>query len=133
MSIHAPISQLSVEAALASLGSQTSGLSALEAQRRLQEFGPNRVEAVAREPLWRQFVREFTHFFALILWLAAGLAFYAELHEPGTGMLQLAIAIIGVIVINGLFSFWQTYRAEHLDTWYPRATDQDLVGDPPLP
>lgn len=112
MSIHAPISQLSVEAALASLGSQTSGLSALEAQRRLQEFGPNRVEAVAREPLWRQFIREFTHFFALILWLAAGLAFYAELHEPGTGMLQLAIAIIGVIVINGLFSFWQTYRAE---------------------
>lgn len=28
---------------------------------------------------------------------------------------------------------WQTYRAEHLDTWYPRAADQDLAGDPPLP
>jgi len=28
---------------------------------------------------------------------------------------------------------WQTYRAEHLDTWYPRVADQDLVRDPPLP
>ena len=28
---------------------------------------------------------------------------------------------------------WQTYRAEHLDTWYPRASDQDLADDPPLP
>lgn len=28
---------------------------------------------------------------------------------------------------------WQTYRAEHLDTWYPRAADQDLAADPPLP
>ncbi len=28
---------------------------------------------------------------------------------------------------------WQTYRAEHLDTWYPLAADQDLADDPPLP
>ena len=31
----------------------------------------------------------------------------------------------------------QTYRAEHLDTWYPRVTDpaalDDVAGDPPLP
>jgi hypothetical protein len=28
---------------------------------------------------------------------------------------------------------WQTYRAEHLDTFYPRATTRSLAGDPPLP
>lgn len=28
---------------------------------------------------------------------------------------------------------WQTYRAEHLDSWYPRPGDHDLTGDPPLP
>jgi arylsulfate sulfotransferase len=28
---------------------------------------------------------------------------------------------------------WQTYRAEHLDTWYPRTGDRPLAGDPPLP
>ena len=27
-------------------------------------------------------------------------------------MATLAAAIVGVIVINGLFSFWQEYRAE---------------------
>lgn len=112
MTIHSPVSQLSVDAALASLKSGPEGLNADEAGRRLREFGSNRVEGVAQDPLWLRFVREFTHFFALILWLAAGLAFFAEMQGPGEGMLQLGIAIVGVIVINGLFSFWQAYRAE---------------------
>ena len=28
------------------------------------------------------------------------------------GMAELGVAIIGVIVVNGVFSFWQAYRAE---------------------
>jgi sodium/potassium-transporting ATPase subunit alpha len=99
-------------AALAALGSGPQGLAAAEAQRRLAEFGPNRVEAAAREPLWLALLREFTHFFALVLWLAAGLAFLAEHFESGQGMAELGIAIVGVIVVNGCFSFWQAYRAE---------------------
>lgn len=106
------LAQLPVDAALSSLKSRATGLTADEATHRQAEFGFNRVEAVAREPLWLTFGREFTHFFALILWIAAGLAFFAESRESGQGMFQLAIAIIGVILINGVFSFWQTYRAE---------------------
>lgn len=106
------IAQVSVEAALAGLKSSLGGLTTKEADRRQLEFGPNRVEGVAREPLWLGLVREFTHFFALILWIAAGLAFFAASREPGQGMLQLGVAIVGVILINGVFSFWQTYRAE---------------------
>lgn len=106
------LAQLSIEAALASLKATPTGLAADEALRRQNEFGLNQVESVAREPLWLTFGREFTHFFALILWAAAGLAFFAESRQPGEGMLQLAIAIVGVIFINGIFSFWQTYRAE---------------------
>ena len=106
------LSRLTVVEALASLRSGPDGLTAAEAARRLVEFGPNRVEGVARQPLWLAFAREFTHFFALILWLAAGLAFFAEYRSPGEGMLQLGIAIVGVIVVNGGFSFWQAYRAE---------------------
>jgi sodium/potassium-transporting ATPase subunit alpha len=100
------------EATLKSLGSSLNGLSAGEARRRLGEFGPNQVEAVAGEPLWLMFAREFGHFFALILWLAAALAFFAAYAEPGQGMLQLGLAIVGVIVVNGCFSFWQAYRTE---------------------
>ena len=106
------LAQLPVEASLASLNSRVTGLTSDEAAHRQIEFGFNRVEAVVREPLWLTFGREFTHFFALILWIAAGLAFFAESREPGQGMFQLAIAIVGVILINGVFSFWQTYRAE---------------------
>ena len=76
------------------------------------EFGKNQVEEIAREPLLLTFVKEFGHFFAIILWIAAGLSFFAEWNDPGKGMATLGFAIIGVIVINGVFSFWQTYRAE---------------------
>jgi len=106
------IAQLSAAEALAKLGSGPAGLSGREAARRAAEFGPNRVEAVAREPLWLSLLKEFTHFFALLLWLAAGLAFLAEHFGPGQGMRELGLAIVGVIVVNGLFSFWQAYRAE---------------------
>jgi len=44
--------------------------------------------------------------------VAAGLAWFAESREPGQGMAQLALAIVCVILVNGVFSFWQTYRAE---------------------
>ena len=106
------IHHLTVEDALKSLHSGIEGLSTAEADRRRSEFGPNRVEKVRAEPPVFRFLRGFTHFFAVILWFAAGLAFMAEWNDPGKGMITLGVAIIGVILINGLFSFWQEYRAE---------------------
>jgi calcium-translocating P-type ATPase len=106
------IHHLTVEEAVASLQSGLDGLSVEEARRRLFEFGPNRVERVRRESLTLRFFRGITHFFALILWIAAGLAFIAEWNDPGQGMAMLGAAIVGVILINGGFSFWQEYRAE---------------------
>ena len=103
---------LSAEQALASLKTSAAGLDAIEARRRLTEFGPNHVEEVARENLLLVFAREFTHFFAIILWIGAALAFFAEQFDPGQGMARLGIAIIGVIIVNGIFSFWQEYKAE---------------------
>ena len=106
------IHQLGIDEALASLHSGPEGLSTPEAERRLREFGPNRVERLQGTPLTVRFLKGFTHFFAVILWVAATLAFVAAHYDPGTGMLTLGFAIIGVILVNGLFSFWQEYRAE---------------------
>ena len=103
---------LTVADAFASLKSGLAGLSDAEARRRLVEFGANEVEEVAHEALLLTFAREFAHFFAIILWIAAALAFFAEWREPRQGMAALGFAIVGVIVINGVFSFWQVYRAE---------------------
>ncbi|MFH1493553.1 MAG: cation-transporting P-type ATPase [Pseudomonadota bacterium] len=106
------IHHLAPEAALASLHSGPDGLSSAEASRRLREYGLNQVEALPSESLWLRFLKGFTHFFALILWFASILAFVAEARSPGEGMATLGYAILGVILINGVFSFWQEYRAE---------------------
>jgi calcium-translocating P-type ATPase len=98
--------------AVASLKSTAEGLSSAEVERRLHEFGRNRVEEVARTPLWLRFLREFITFFSLILWVAAGLAFFAEWSDPGQGMAKVGGAIVTVILVSGLFSFWQEYRVE---------------------
>lgn len=45
------------------------------------------------------------HFFALMLWVAGGLALLA-------GMPQLGGAIFVIIVVNGCFAFAQEQRAE---------------------
>ena len=127
------IHQLSVQAALESLQSSPGGLSESEARRRLREFGPNRLEQARPEPLWRRVGRELTHFFALILWFGAALAFVAELNDPGQGMAALAWAIVGVIVLNAAFSFWQEYRAERaviaLRRLLPRRVHVVRAGD----
>ncbi len=106
------IHRLTADEALASLKTSPAGLLQAEAVRRLAEFGPNHVEEVRREHLLFSFAREFTHFFAIILWAGAALAFLAEHFDPGQGMARLGVAIVGVIVINGMFSFWQEYKAE---------------------
>jgi sodium/potassium-transporting ATPase subunit alpha len=107
------IHHLTVEEAYRSLQSGPSGLRGDMAAQRLVEYGPNEVEAAPGEPLWLRLIKGCTHFFAIILWAAAALVFVAEAQQPGQGMETLGWAIVGVIFINGIFSFWQEYRAEH--------------------
>ncbi len=106
------IHQLSADEAIASLQSVPLGLSSVEAGRRLRDHGPNHVEEIARTSPWLRFVGEFFQFFSLILWVAAGLAFTAEWIEPGEGMAKIGYAIVTVILVSGVFSFWQEYRVE---------------------
>lgn len=106
------IQNLTVEAALATLRSGADGLSTEEARHRLVGYGLNEIKQVRREPATLRFLKGFTHFFAIILWIAAALSFFAGWREPGQGMVTLGFAIVGVIVLNGVFSFWQEYRAE---------------------
>ena len=106
------IHQLSVEAALESLRCDASGLSSSEIARRLAEYGPNKIERIARTPVALRLLREFVHFFSVILWIAAGLAFVAEWSAPGQGMAKIGFALISVILVSGLFAFWQEHRVE---------------------
>lgn len=106
------IHQLSVPDALASVRSSAQGLAAVEAAARLAEYGPNGVEPLATEPWWLRLLKEFTHLFSLILWIAAGLAFLADWYEPAQGMARVGWAVVVVILVSGVFSFWQEIRVE---------------------
>ncbi|MCB0153679.1 MAG: HAD-IC family P-type ATPase, partial [Anaerolineae bacterium] len=87
------------------LETRPQGLSQAEAEQRLQQVGPNRIREIKGKPLWLKFVANFTHLMASLLWLGGLLALAADLP-------QLAVAIWLVNLINGLFSFWQEFRAE---------------------
>ncbi|HYU59014.1 MAG TPA: cation-transporting P-type ATPase [Actinomycetota bacterium] len=91
--------------ALALLRSSDDGLSPDEAAARLARVGPNELPRPHGPGLVRQLLDQLVHFFALMLWAAAALAFVG-------GMPQLGVAIIVVVLVNGAFSFAQEFRAE---------------------
>lgn len=99
------VALLDTERVLAELGTTQDGLSADQATARLARAGPNLVPQAHGPSPARQLLEQMVHFFAVMLWVAAGLAFVG-------GMPQLGVAIIAVIILNGLFSFAQEYRAE---------------------
>ncbi len=106
------IHQLSIDDALQSVRSRSHGLASEEAERRLGEFGPNIVEKAPRARLASIIIRDFGHFFAVVLWFSAGLAFVAEWNDPGHGMAKVGYAVVIVILVSGAFSFWQERRVE---------------------
>jgi len=81
------------------------GLTEEEAQRRLARYGPNRIPRPRGPGALVLLLRQLVHFFALLLWAAAFLAYLA-------GTPELAWAIVAVILVNGIFAFAQEYRAE---------------------
>ncbi len=87
------------------LATQPGGLTQNEAAARLQRYGRNTISEVTRQSLLLKFLANFTHLMALLLWVGGLIGFIAQ-------MPQLGIAIWTVNLINGVFSFWQEYKAE---------------------
>lgn len=96
---------ISREQLLELLQTAEGGLPSAEAARRLSEFGPNEIQEVRGRPAIFKFLENFYHLFAIMLWVAGGLAFVAD-------MPQLGYAVFSVIFINAIFSFWQEHKAE---------------------
>ena len=81
------------------------GLTTGEAAARLRRDGPNVLPAPRPPSPAVLLVRQMTHFFALLLWVAAVMAYVG-------GMPQLAVAIAIVVLVNAVFAFAQEYRAD---------------------
>lgn len=102
---HRHLSELEPAEALDALASRQEGLTAAEAAERQDRYGKNTITAERKKPIVLVFLAEFASLMAWLLWFGGLVAFFA-------GQPQLGVAIWAVNVINGVFSFWQEYRAE---------------------
>ncbi len=100
------------EEILSHLNTSESGLGEQEVEQRLAEFGPNEIETRKRKNYGKEFVLQFTQFFAILLEIAAVLSFVADAYSPGEGFDILGYAILGAVIINATFAFWQEYKAD---------------------
>lgn len=99
------IHKLSINEVYEALNTSSSGLTQEEAEMRLHKYGTNTIQEIKGKPLILKFLANFTHLMAILLWVGGIVGFVAQMPELG-------IAIWLVNVINGIFSFWQEYRAE---------------------
>jgi calcium-translocating P-type ATPase len=86
--------------------STKTGLTSREAGRRLQVYGPNELPTGVERHRLRSFIRQLTHPLALLLWIAAALAAVSN-----SGV--LAVAIVGVVIVNAVLAFIQEQHAAH--------------------
>lgn len=81
------------------------GLSRSEAQKRLQEFGPNQLLEQHKVSALQLFFDQFSNFIVWILISAASIA-------GVLGEWIDALAIITIVILNALLGFFQEYKAE---------------------
>lgn len=106
------INEANIEEVFKLLDTSWEGLTEDEARKRLLHFGYNEIKETRKSSLILKFLNQFTHFLAIVLWIAALLAFISDYIHPGEGMRHLGFAIVGVIFINAVFAFIQEYKAE---------------------
>jgi sodium/potassium-transporting ATPase subunit alpha len=84
-----------------------NGLTSQEARSRLTHYGPNVLKRSPGTPWYFKLLRNLFSFFAILLWIAALLCFV-----PGVDLPQLGMAILTVILMNGVFAFLQEYKSD---------------------
>jgi len=107
-----PLFGLERRALLRRLKSDEQGLSPDQVARRLAEFGPNELATAATKNYLLAYLLQYSNFFAIVLEVAALLSFIADHFAPNEGSDVLGYAILGAVVINATFTFWQEYRAD---------------------
>ncbi|MFW9975707.1 MAG: cation-translocating P-type ATPase [Candidatus Thorarchaeota archaeon] len=104
----------SSESTLKHLNSSMDGLSDQEAERRINEYGPNELEEVGRIGPLRMFLQQFANPMVIILLFAIIISIATvSLHSSheAEGFID-AIVISSIVLINAVFGFIQEYRSE---------------------
>jgi Ca2+-transporting ATPase len=90
------------------------GLSRAEAQRRLDEYGPNELKSAPETPWWRRLLEQFENFLVIILLVAVVISLIEwTLQDPReTALPYEAIVIMAIVILNAMLGFIQEARAE---------------------
>ncbi len=102
---------LKKEDVLQELKTSEKGLTEGEAKKRLRDDGENVIPQKKKSNILK-FAYQLGNWFAILLWFAAGLAWYVRWSANDPSMANITYAIIGVIFFNAFFAFLQEYRAE---------------------
>ena len=86
---------------------ESKGLTAREAERRLEENGPNRLKSAKPKSLLSRILAQFKDFLVIILIMAAAISVIA-----GEG-LKDAIIIMGILVVNMIIGITQENKADN--------------------
>ena len=105
VNLNVPWHTLTVEATFARLKSTRDGLSSAEAAVRLEQFGPNELQASARVSPWSILLEQFKNVLIIILLVATALSAFL-----GHGVEAIAITVIVLFAV--ILGFLQEYRAE---------------------
>lgn len=117
------------------LDTSPRGFAPEDAARRLAECGPNVLPKAQKQSLFLRFLEQFTDLFAVVLIVASFITFVAYFVQTphDVGNLQLAIAILGVVLLNAVIGFFQEYSAERtaeaLKALVPKASRVIRAGD----
>jgi Ca2+-transporting ATPase len=82
------------------------GLSAAEAQKRLQQYGANKLAAKKNESGWQAFLRQYKDFMQILLVVAA------IVNQIFTGELGTTLVLLGLTVFNAVLGRNQESKAE---------------------
>ncbi len=89
-----------------------NGLSEKEAQKRLLNYGKNRLEDKKKKSVFKRFIEQFNDFMIIILLSAAAVSFVTSLLF-GDADITESVIILAIVTLNAILGTVQEMRAEH--------------------
>lgn len=109
------------------LDSSPKGLSSQEVASRIIKYGKNELIIHRITPWYILLGKEFMELFPLLLLFASILSFFIHSISPKEGYDIISYALLGVVIINALFSFFQKHKVEKVMEHFMKYLPQKVV------
>jgi len=109
------------------------GLNTKVAARHLERDGPNQLTPPKETPEWVKLCKQLFGGFAMLLWIGAVLCLIAyairKVREPDPTQdeLYLGIVLAGVVIVTGVFSYFQERKADNIMDSFKKMVPQEAT------